>query len=106
MPPYPHLAKSTIDFSDTAAKMRALRNVGVPYRPEQIQTSEQEAQAAASAIAAGLAKDAGVKVCEAEGDGCELVVNSRLVALISFLQRLGKVPEGDALAAATEEAGQ
>jgi cytochrome c oxidase cbb3-type subunit I/II len=104
MPPYPHLAKSTIDFADTAAKMRALRNVGVPYKPEQIQSSEQDAQAAASAIAAGLAKDAGVKVCEAEGDDCELVTNSRLVALISYLQRLGKVPEAEAVASATEEA--
>jgi cytochrome c oxidase cbb3-type subunit I/II len=106
MPPYPHLATETIDFAGSAAKLRAMRNVGVPYAPEEIQTAEQDAQGAASAIAAGLARDAGVKVCEAPSDGCELVVNSRLVALIAYLQRLGKVPEGEALAAATEEAGQ
>jgi cytochrome c oxidase cbb3-type subunit I/II len=106
MPPYPHLATWTVDFSGTAAKMRALRNVGVPYKPEQIQTSEQDAQAAAAGIAAGLAEQAGVKVCEADAEGCELVVNSRLVALIAYLQRLGKVPEGEALAAADEESGQ
>jgi len=106
MPPYPHLASWTVDFSGTADKMRAMRSVGVPYKPEQIQTAEQNAQAAASAIANGLAKEAGVKVCESEGEGCELVVNSRLVALIAYLQRLGKVPEGEALATATEETGQ
>ena len=105
MPPYPHLAKETIDFAGSAAKLRAMRNVGVPYAPEDIQTAEQNAQAAASAIAAGLAKEAGVKVCEEPSDGCELVVNSRLVALIAYLQRLGKVPDGEALAAA-EEAGR
>ncbi len=106
MPPYPHLATWTVDFAGTADKMRALRTVGVPYEAEQIQTSEQDAQAAATAIAAGLAKDGGVKVCETESDGCELVVNSRLVALIAFLQRLGNVPEPEALAATIEEAGQ
>ncbi len=100
MPPYPHLATSTIDFDGTPAKMRALRNVGVPYTAEQIQMSEQNAQAAATAIATGLANDANVKVCEEPTEGCELVVNSRLVALIAYLQRLGKVPEPESLAAA------
>ena len=106
MPPYPHLATWTVDFAGTAAKMRALRNVGVPYKAEQIQMSEQNAQAAATAIATGLANDAGVKVCETESDGCELVVNSRLVALIAYLQRLGKVPETKALATASGEAAR
>jgi cytochrome c oxidase cbb3-type subunit I/II len=92
MPPYPHLATSTIDFSGTPAKMRALRAVGVPYEAEQIQTSAQNARAAATAIAAGLATDAKVEVCEEPTEGCELVVNSRLVALIAYLQRLGQVP--------------
>jgi len=106
MPPYPHLATSVIDFGGTPDKMRALRNVGVPYKPEEIQMGEQNAQAAASAIAAGLAKDGGVKVCDEPTDGCELVTNSRLVALIAYLQRLGNVPDGEPLAAADEGAGR
>jgi cytochrome c oxidase cbb3-type subunit I/II len=104
MPPYPHLATSVIDFGGTPDKMRALRNVGVPYKPDEIQMGEKNAQVAASAIAAGLAKDAGVKVCDEPTDGCELVINSRLVALIAYLQRLGNVPEGESLAAADEGA--
>jgi cytochrome c oxidase cbb3-type subunit I/II len=95
MPPYPHLATSTIDFAGTPDKMRALRAVGVPYAADEIQMSEQNAQAAATAIAAGLAKEANVQVCEEMTDGCELVVNSRLVALIAYLQRLGKAPPED-----------
>ena len=90
MPPYPHLATQTIDFSKTPSKLRAMRNVGVPYEAYDIQTAEQNAQAAATAIAAGLAEEAGVQVCEELTDGCELVVNSQLVALISYLQRLGQ----------------
>ncbi len=99
MPPYAHLATETIDFAGTQVKLRAMRNIGVPYRADQIQTAEQSAQSAASAIAAGLAKDEGVAVCDEPTEGCELVVNSRLVALISYLQRLGRVPESEALAA-------
>jgi cytochrome c oxidase cbb3-type subunit I/II len=100
MPPYPHLARETIDFSGTPAKLRAMRNVGVPYQPEQIQTARDEAQTSAAAIAAGLATNAGVAVCDEPTEGCDLVVNSRMVALIAYLQRLGHAPEGESLAAA------
>jgi len=103
MPPYPHLRTETIDFGGSAAKLRAMRSVGVPYKPEQIQTAAENAQAAATAIAAGLAKDAGVTVCDTPTEGCELVVNSRMVALISYLQRLGTVDTSEPLAAANAE---
>ena len=92
MPPYPHLATETIDFGKTAKKLRAMRTVGVPYEAAEIQTAEETAYAAASGIAAGLAAEAGITVCEEPGEGCDLLVNSRLVALISYLQRLGRVP--------------
>ena len=98
MPPYPHLKTETIDFARTEVKLRAMRNIGVPYKAEQIQMAEQNAQTAAAAIAAGLAKNEGVKVCDAPAEGCELLVNSRLVALISYLQRLGRIPEAESLA--------
>jgi cytochrome c oxidase cbb3-type subunit I/II len=98
MPPYAHLAEETIDFASTEVKLRAMRNIGVPYEAEQIQMAEQNAQTAAAAIAAGLANEGGVKVCDAPAEGCELLVNSRLVALISYLQRLGRIPEAESLA--------
>ncbi|MBT8468943.1 MAG: cbb3-type cytochrome c oxidase subunit II, partial [Deltaproteobacteria bacterium] len=98
MPPYPHLTTETIDFAGTEVKLRAMRNIGVPYEAEQIQMAEQNAQTAAAAIAAGLANEGGIKVCEAPAEGCELLVNSRLVALISYLQRLGRIPQAEPLA--------
>ncbi|MFZ1864202.1 MAG: cytochrome-c oxidase, cbb3-type subunit I [Polyangiales bacterium] len=100
MPPYPHLASTAIDFSKTSDKLRAMRAIGVPYRPEQIQAAEEEAKANASAIAAGLAKNVGVTTCDEPTDGCQLAVNSQLVALIAYLQRLGRVPNPESLATA------
>jgi len=40
MPGFPWLAESVLDGDDTAAKMRALRAVGVPYTDEQIDTAK------------------------------------------------------------------
>jgi len=60
MPGYPWLAKNTLDGADTAAKMRALRSVGVPYEEDQI--------AGASAAVAGQLE---------------------LKALVAYLQQLG-----------------
>ena len=42
MPGYPWLAKTRIDETRTAAKMRGLRRVGVPYSDEQIAAAAEE----------------------------------------------------------------
>jgi len=42
MPGYPWLAKNRIDETGTAAKMRGLRRVGVPYTDEQITAAADE----------------------------------------------------------------
>jgi len=65
MPGYPFLAEATLDGRDTAAKMRALRTVGVPYSDQQI--------AAASAEVAGKTEQE---------------------ALIAYLQGLGTALKG------------
>jgi cytochrome c oxidase cbb3-type subunit I/II len=80
MPPYPHLKSRSIDFGQTADKLRAMRAVGVPYKPEQIGGAARDAEAQAGEIAAQLVQ-AGER---------NVVANSELVALISYLQRLGK----------------
>ncbi|MCB9620743.1 MAG: cbb3-type cytochrome c oxidase subunit II [Sandaracinus sp.] len=99
MPPYTHMAVDTVDFDASADKMRAMRSLGVPYRPEEIQTASESAQRQHDEIVAYLAQDAGVRLCTdglvygAEGEnGCDLQPHSKLVALISYLQRLGNVP--------------
>jgi cbb3-type cytochrome c oxidase subunit II len=94
MPPFAHLAGEALDFADTAAKMRALRIVGVPYDAEQIQRSDVSAHAQAAEIAAFLAADSGVRVCPGNEltEACDLVVDSRMTAVIAYLQRLGQIP--------------
>jgi cytochrome c oxidase cbb3-type subunit 2 len=41
MPGFPWLAENTLDGDDTAAKMRALRSVGVPYEDVDIEGAQQ-----------------------------------------------------------------
>ena len=93
MPAYTHMATTAVDFGDTAAKMRGLRAVGVPYEADEIQSSEATAQAQHDEILAALVEDAGLSVCEGGATSdCDLVQNSQLVALIAYLQRLGNPP--------------
>jgi len=80
MPPYGHLAEDRIDFDDTAGKMRAMRAVGVPYDTDEIHAAAVSAMADGQAIAGELERTGGVTVAP----------DSKLVALIAYLQRLGQ----------------
>jgi cytochrome c oxidase cbb3-type subunit I/II len=82
MPAYAHLATARVDFSQTAEKLRAMRTVGVPYKPEQIGTAERDAKLDGIVLA---------KALKAEG-GVDAAADSELIALVSYLQRLGRVP--------------
>lgn len=107
MPNYGHLATSTVDFGDTPDKLRAMRNIGVPYEPAEIQTSSDDARAHAHDIAAGLAADGGVRICGEGESECDLREDSQMVALIAYLQRIGqRVSPRVADASASEEAGE
>ncbi|MGZ5968130.1 MAG: cytochrome-c oxidase, cbb3-type subunit I [Polyangiales bacterium] len=79
MPSYAHMASTTQDFAHTEDKVRAMRSLGVPYTAQQVQGAVADAKAQAAEIVADL-KTAGI---EARPD-------SDLVALIAYLQRLGK----------------
>ncbi len=82
MPPYPHLFTNTLDFSDTAGKMRGLRFVGVPYTPLDIQAAEHNANEQAAGIVAELKSTANVTIAP----------NTEFVALAAYLKRLGNPP--------------
>lgn len=60
MPSYPWLAQNSLTGEDTAAKMTALRHLGVPFTDEQIETARQD-----------------------------VVGKSELDALVAYLQQLG-----------------
>ena len=79
MPSYPWLLEDTVDVASTVGKIKAMQRLGVPY-PEgydQIAASDMEKQA--NEIAANLKKD-----------GIQTLADKEIVALISYLQRLGK----------------
>ncbi len=79
MPTYPWLHEARLDPADVQASVRALAKVGVPYTPEQVAGVPQQLREQGEAIVGRLAQ-AGIK---AEPD-------REIIALIAYLQRLGK----------------
>jgi len=79
MPPYPWLFEQTIDKGLTAGKISALRKVGVPYADGFEEVANDELDKQANEIAANL-----------QADGIETRSDAEIVALIAYLQRLGK----------------
>jgi cytochrome c oxidase cbb3-type subunit I/II len=79
MPPYAHFASAHLDLAHTGDKMHALSQVGVPYTDAEIKTAESDARLQGEQIAADLAKE-----------GVTVAPDTQMVAVISYLQRLGK----------------
>jgi cytochrome c oxidase cbb3-type subunit I/II len=98
MPPYAHFTTEKIDLSRTNEKMSAMRSVGVPYTNLDIDTANADAREEAGAIAKELA-----------GEGVKVDPDTQMVAVISYLQRLGKKGDarksGDAVAGLPAENG-
>jgi cytochrome c oxidase cbb3-type subunit I/II len=79
MPNYPWLLDDDLNTSLTAAKIRAMQTLGVPYPEGYDQIAVADLNKQAAQIAEGLKKD---KITTAP--------NKEIVALIAYLQRLGK----------------
>ena len=79
MPPYAFLLQRRLDLGDTAIKMNAMRTLGVPYTATEVSGSSFDLKNQATAIASELA-----------AQGAPVAWDSELVALIAYLQRLGK----------------
>jgi len=82
MPMYPHLKDQKVNFAGTAKKMEVLRTIGVPYSNELIAAANETALAQGRLISDDLADQ-------------DLLVDpdSKLTALIAYLQRLGRGPQ-------------
>jgi cytochrome c oxidase cbb3-type subunit I/II len=89
MPPYAHLATDKLDLSRTNEKMSALQSIGVPYKSSDIEHARADAQEQGSAIARDLATE-----------GVHVEPDMEIVAIISYLQRLGAKPQPAAPAGA------
>jgi len=83
MPAYAHLERTRVNLTKTADKMHALSKVGVPYTEAQMKAAESDAREQGRSIADDLAKE-----------GAHVEPDTQMVAVISYLQRLGKKPAG------------
>jgi cytochrome c oxidase cbb3-type subunit I/II len=79
MPQYVWLLDNELDTSTTAAKIRAMRKLGVPYPEGYDKIANKDLMRQADSIAANLKKD---KI--------ETASNTEIVALIAYLQRIGR----------------
>jgi len=89
MPAYPWLLDDTIDVGDAAVKLSAMKRLGVPYDAARIAESAAEVERLGRAIAADIG-----------ASGASVEWNSEMVALIAYLQRLGR-PETPAISTTT-----
>jgi cytochrome c oxidase cbb3-type subunit I/II len=83
MPAYPWLFDKKTDFDSLERKFKVMKSLGVPYTDEQVTQAPTAARAQALTIAQGLTKDTTLKDLE----------NREIIALIAYLQRLGKNPQ-------------
>ncbi len=79
MPQYSFLLDAALDTTSTAGKIRAMQTLGVPYPAGYDKIANKELIKQADEITASLKKD-----------GVETLNDREIVALIAYLQRLGK----------------
>lgn len=80
MPQYAFLLNDDVDLSLLRAKLKGLSRIGVPYSKHEIESAELNYRQQASEISARLKKEGGVEGAE----------NKEIIALIGYLQRLGR----------------
>ena len=83
MPSYRFLLEETLDLRLMSTKVKAMRTLGVPYTAQQEKDAEAIARAQARSISEDLAKD-----------GVEGMERKSVIALIAYLQRLGRDIQG------------
>ncbi len=79
MPAYPWLFKNDLDTAITGAKIRAMITLGVPYEAGFDKIANADLMSQANKIKESL-----------HADHCEIEANKEIVALIAYLQRIGK----------------
>lgn len=84
MPAYPWLLDDELDTTTTAAKIRAMITLGVPYPTGYDEIANSDLVKQENEITANLKKD-----------GVETLSNKEIVAVIAYLQRLGKDIKGE-----------
>ena len=78
MPSYPFLMEQSIDTASTAAKINAMRKLGVPYEKGYENYANSELMTQANGIRINL-----------KMEGIQIPADREVIALIAYLQRLG-----------------
>jgi cytochrome c oxidase cbb3-type subunit I/II len=78
MPQYSFMIDQLLDTSSTAAKIKAMRTIGVPYADDYENKANNDLMEQANKIADNLKKDK-IKV----------LANTEIIAIIAYLQRMG-----------------
>jgi cytochrome c oxidase cbb3-type subunit I/II len=86
MPRYPWLFNSDIDSDLTGKKLAAMQTLGVPYSDEEVANAKVDLEKQANVIYESLKKDEASLLLSEEG----LQPNHEIIALIAYLQRLGR----------------
>ncbi len=94
MPPYAWLLRQRYDVADIQASLRALRKVGVPYTEAEIAGAPDAVASQATEIVARL-----------EQSGITAEPDRQIIAVIAYLQRLGKDGKAALAGAAGQAAG-
>lgn len=82
MPAYPWLFTDKTDYDSLERKFKVMKSLGVPYSDEEVVSAAASAREAAKKIVQGLGADTNIKDLESR----------EIIALIAYLQRLGKNP--------------
>ena len=80
MPSYPWLFTNKTDFDGLNRKLRVMKSLGVPYSDDEVANASENARSEAKKISEALTNDVPVKNLE----------EREIIALIAYLQRLGK----------------
>ena len=86
MPVYAWLKTRKVDFTKTRGKMIAMRKLGVPYTDEDIADCQDVAKSQGTLIASDL-----------QANAVTIEPDCKMVAVIAYLQRLGRGPQPVAL---------
>ena len=93
MPAYPWLFEQTIDKDLTPGKINAMRTIGVPYEKGYENKANDDLDKQAMRMAENL-----------QLEGIEVRPDAEIIALIAYLQRMGKDIKGEQTKPSTEVA--
>ena len=83
MPAYPHLLKQELDYGKVPSRVAAMRTLGVPYERELLSNGGERA------IELAKTQAAEINAQLLEQGGYDDVADTKVIALVAYLQRLG-----------------